>query len=89
MQFYNNISYTLEEKQCFTETFLPEWNLISYHILITISPLIFGTVSKVSKIVRLFISYTYAFSCKMTMSLHKRETKWDKIVHNDQRCMLI
>lgn len=34
------------------------------------SPLKFGTVSMVSKIVRLLMSYTYVLSCKRTTSLH-------------------
>lgn len=57
----------------------------SYSVLTSNSPLIFGTVSKVSKIERLFNSYTYALSCKMTMSLHQRETKPEKIILNGQR----
>lgn len=48
---------------------IPDW-VKSYQVVFATSPLIFGTVSKVSKIERLFISYTYALSCKMTMSLH-------------------
>lgn len=34
------------------------------------SPFKFGTVSIVSRIARLFMSYMYVFSCKTTINLH-------------------
>lgn len=47
-------------------------------------PFIFGTVSIVSRIARLFMSYMYAFSCRTTISLHKSEYTNNKYLKIDQ-----